>query len=456
MAVERIENLSPNLPPHNLEAEQSVLGAMLVNPNAVTVVAETVAVEDFYRDAHRHVYGAVLKLFDRGEEVDVVTVSAQLERENTLEKAGGREFVHSLADFVPTAANAGHYARIVHEQGMLRSIIRVGSEIFELGSQHPGTVPELLDRCEQLVFAIQQHRGGGDFHLLKEIIVRNFEKLDAMQRDQDVSGVASGFEPIDRLTGGFQPTNLIVLAARPGVGKTSLALNIAHNVAVGTKAPVAIFSLEMSAQELGERLLCSAARVSSHKVRTGTLSGDDYGKLVQAAGELEKADIFIDESAGLNMFELRAKARRLKSKHDLKLIIVDYLQLMSGDGHAENRQQEVAAISRSLKQLGRELQLPIIAVSQLNRAPEVRADREPQLADLRESGAIEQDADMVIFLYEDPRKEQGPQSKGVINVRIAKNRNGPTDTIRLGWVKEYTKFRALPRSDTYDYDDAEV
>ena len=456
MAVERIENLSPNLPPHNLEAEQSVLGAMLVNPNAVAVVAETVAVEDFYRDAHRHVYGAVLKLFDRGEEVDVVTVSAQLERENTLEKAGGREFVHSLADFVPTAANAGHYARIVHEQGMLRSIIRVGSEIFELGSQHPGTVPELLDRCEQLVFAIQQHRGGGDFHLLKEIIVRNFEKLDLMQRDQAVSGVASGFEPIDRLTGGFQPTNLIVLAARPGVGKTSLALNIAHNVAVGTKAPVAIFSLEMSAQELGERLLCSAARVSSHKVRTGTLSGDDYGKLVQAAGELEKADIFIDESAGLNMFELRAKARRLKSKHDLKLIIVDYLQLMGGDGHAENRQQEVAAISRSLKQLGRELQLPIIAVSQLNRAPEVRADREPQLADLRESGAIEQDADMVIFLYEDPRKEQGPQSKGVINVRIAKNRNGPTDTIRLGWVKEYTKFRALPRSDTYDYDDAEV
>ncbi|RPI28230.1 MAG: hypothetical protein EHM52_05245 [Actinomycetota bacterium] len=197
-------------------------------------------------------------------------------------------------------------------------------------------------------------------------------------------------------------------------------------------------------------------RVSSHKVRTGSLSGDDYAKLVQAAGELEKADIFIDESASLNMFELRAKARRLKSKHDLKLVIVDYLQLMAGDGRAENRQQEVAAISRSLKQLGRELQLPIIAVSQLNRAPEVRADREPQLADLRESGAIEQDADMVIFLYEDPRKEQGPQSKGVINVRIAKNRNGPTDTIRLGWVKEYTKFRVLPRSDTYDYDDVEV
>jgi len=456
VAVERIENLTPNLPPHNLEAEQSVLGAMLVNPNAIAVVAETVAVEEFYRDAHRLVYGAVLTLYDRGEEVDVVTVSAQLERENTLDKAGGREFVHSLAEFVPAAANAGHYARIVHEQGMLRSIIRVGSEIFELGSRHPGTVPELLDRCEQLVFAIQQQRGGGEFHLLKDILVNNFAKLDAMQQDQAVSGVASGFEPIDRLTGGFQPTNLIVLAARPGVGKTSLALNIAHNVAIGSKAPVAIFSLEMSAQELGERLLCSAARVSSHKVRTGTLSGDDYGKLVQAAGELEKADIFIDESAGLNMFELRAKARRLKSKHDLKLIIVDYLQLMGGDGRAENRQQEVAAISRSLKQLGRELHLPIIAVSQLNRAPEVRADREPQLADLRESGAIEQDADMVIFLYEDPRKEQGPQSKGVINVRVAKNRNGPTDTIRLGWVKEYTKFRALPRSDTYDYDDAEV
>ena len=380
MAVERIEQLTPNLPPHNLEAEQSVLGAMLVNPNAIAVAAETVAVDDFYRDAHRLVYGAILTLYDRGEEVDVVTVSAELERASKLDKAGGREFVHSLAEFVPTAANAGHYARIVHEQSVLRGIIRAGSEIFELGSQHPGTVPELLDRCEQVVFAIQQQRGGGDFHLLKDVLVSNFEKLDAMQRDQAVSGVACGFEPIDRLTGGFQPTNLIVLAARPGVGKTSLALNIAQNVAQnvaqGGKSPVAIFSLEMSAQELGERLMCSAARVSSHKVRTGSLSGDDYAKLVQAAGELEKADIFIDESAGLNMFELRAKARRLKSKHDLKLVIVDYLQLMSGDGRAENRQQEVAAISRSLKQLGRELHLPIIAVSQLNRAPEVRADRE--------------------------------------------------------------------------------
>jgi replicative DNA helicase len=456
VAVERIEQLAPTLPPHNLEAEQSVLGAMLVNPNAIAVVAETVAVEDFYRDAHRLVYNAVLVLYDRGEEVDVVTVSAQLERENLLDRAGGREFVHSLAEFVPTAANAGHYARIVHEQSMLRSIIRVGAEIFELGNGHPGTVPELLDRCEQLVFAIQQHRGGAEFQILKDILVHNFAKLDAMQEGQALSGVASGFDSIDRLTGGFQPTNLIVLAARPGVGKTSLALNIAHNIAVDEKAPVAIFSLEMSAEELGERLMCSAARVSSHKVRTGSLSGDDYHKLVKAAGELEKADIFIDESAGLNMFELRAKARRLKSRHDLKLIIVDYLQLMSGDGRAENRQQEVSAISRSLKQLGRELHLPIIAVSQLNRAPEARADREPQLADLRESGAIEQDADMVIFLYEDPRKDQGPQSKGVINVRIAKNRNGPTDTVRLGWVKEYTKFRALPRSETYDYDDAEV
>ena len=267
-----------------------------------------------------------------------------------------------------------------------------------------------------------------------------------MQKEHGVSGVATGFEGIDRLTGGFQKANLIVLAARPGVGKTSLALNIAQNVAVDGKAPVAIFSLEMSAQELGERMMCSSARVSSHKVRTGGLSGDDYAKLVQAAGELEKADIFIDDTAGLNMFELRAKARRLKTKSPLSLVIVDYLQLMAGDSRAENRQQEVANISRSLKQLARELDVPVIAVSQLNRSPEARADREPQLADLRESGAIEQDADMVMFIYEDP---SDPSSKGVVKLKIAKHRNGPTGMIRLGFVRDYTKFRTLSQREDY-------
>jgi len=281
------------------------------------------------------------------------------------------------------------------------------------------------------------------------VLVHNFEHLDLLQREQGVTGVASGFEGIDQKTGGFQPANLIVLAARPGVGKTSLALNIAQNVAVDGKAAVAVFSLEMSAHELGERMMCSAARVSSHKVRTGTLSGDDYAKLVQAAGELEKAEIYIDDSAGLNMFELRAKARRLASKVDLSLLIVDYLQLMVGDSRSENRQQEVAAISRSMKQLARELNVPVIAVSQLNRAPEARADREPQLADLRESGAIEQDADLVMFIYEDP---SDPSAKGVIKLKIAKHRNGPTGTVRLGFVRDYTKFRTLAAADEFGFE----
>jgi len=450
MAATRLETATTHLPPHDLEAEQSVLGAVLVNPNAITAVAESLSADDFYRDTHRLIYRAVLTLYDKGEEVDVVTLSAQLEREGVLERAGGREFVHTLAEFVPAAANAAHYAGIVREQSVLRALIRVGNEIAELGYQHPGNTHELLDRCEQKVFAIQQQRRVAEFQHIKEILVRNFEYLEKMQEEGGgVSGVASGFEGIDKLTGGFQKANLIVLAARPGVGKTSLALNIAQTVAVQRKEPVAIFSLEMSAQELGERMMCSSARVSSHKVRTGSLAADDFAKLVQAAGELEKADIFVDDTPGLNMFELRAKARRLQAKHALSLVIVDYLQLMSGDSRAENRQQEVSNISRSMKQLARELDVPVIAVSQLNRSPEARADREPQLADLRESGAIEQDADMVMFLYEDP---SDPASKGVVKLKIAKHRNGPTGLVRLGFVRDYTKFRTLSQAEDYEYD----
>jgi len=448
LAVERLETPTSHLPPHDLEAEQSVLGAMLVNPNAITAVAESLSADDFYRDTHRLIYRAVLALYDKGEEVDVVTLSAQLDREGVLERAGGREFVHTLAEFVPAAANAAHYAGIVREQSVLRALIRVGNEIAELGYQHPGNTHELLDRCEQKVFAIQQQRRVAEFQHIKEILVRNFEDID-IREGGGVSGVASGFEGIDKLTGGFQKADLIVLAARPSVGKTSLALNIAQTVAVEGKKRVAIFSLEMSAQELGERMMCSSARVSSHKVRTGSLSGDDYAKLVQAAGELEKAEIFIDDTAGLNMFELRAKARRLQAKHALSLVIVDYLQLMSGDSRAENRQQEVSNISRSMKQLARELDVPVIAVSQLNRNPEARADREPLLADLRESGAIEQDADMVMFLYEDP---SDPASKGVVKLKIAKHRNGPTGLVRLGFVKDYTKFRTLSQAEGFEYD----
>ncbi len=459
MAVERIEPpASRSLPPHNIEAEQSVLGAMLVNPNAITAVTEVLTADDFYRDTHRLIYRAALTLFERGEEVDVITLSAQLEREGMLERAGGRDFVHTLAEFVPAAANAAHYAGIVREQNVLRSLIRVGNEIAELGYQHPGDTHDLLDRCEQKVFAIQQQRSVGEFEHIKQVLVRNFEHLATLDGERGLTGIGTGFEGIDRLTGGFQRANLIVLAARPGVGKTSLALNIAHHIATegvlvdGGRPAVAIFSLEMSAEELGERLMCSSARVSSHKLRTGSLSPDDHAKLVQAAGLLEKADIFIDDTAGLNMFELRTKARRLQAKQPLSLVIVDYLQLMAGDGRADNRQQEVSNISRSMKQLARELAVPVIAVSQLNRSPEARADKEPQLADLRESGAIEQDADMVMFIYEDP---SDPAAKGVVKVKIAKHRNGPTGLVRLGFVRDYTQFRTLRQTEDFGYGDDE-
>ncbi len=436
-----------HVPPHNLEAEQSVLGSMVINPNAIPVVAELVVAEDFYRETHRLIFAAIHSLYEKGEEVDVVTLGAELERQGVLDRVGGRDFVHTLAEMVPAATNALQYAGIVREQSVLRALIQVGNEIAELGYQHPDEATSLLDRCEQKVFAISQRRRTSEFQHIRDIVTRNFERLEMMQRDTKVSGIATGFADLDRLTGGFQPANLIVLAARPGMGKTSLALNIAQNVSVEGKAPVAVFSLEMSSQELGDRMLCSSARVSSHKLRTPRLlSGDDMAKLIQAAGELEKAELYIDDSAGLNMFELRAKARRLASRKPLSLVIVDYLQLMVGDGRAENRQQEVANISRSLKQLARELSVPVIAVSQLNRAPEVRGDKRPQLSDLRESGAIEQDADLVFFIHSDPKDET---KKGTVELILAKHRNGPTDTVRLGFVRDYTKFRSLSQPDHY-------
>jgi replicative DNA helicase len=449
MAIDTSRQMPGHVPPHNLEAEQSVLGAMVVNPNAIPVAIEQLRDEDFYREGHRLIYRSILTLYDKGDEVDVVTVSAELDRQGVLERVGGRDFIHTLAEIVPAAANAGQYATIVREQSVLRSLIQVGNEIAELGYQHPDTIAALLDRSEQRVFAISQQRRVAEFQHIKDILTANFQRLELMQRDAKVSGVASGFEGIDKLTGGFQPANLIVLAARPSMGKTSLALNIAQTVAVEGKAPVAVFSLEMSAQELGERMMCSAARVSSHKVRTATLSGDDYAKLIQAAGELEKAELYIDDTAGITMFELRAKARRLASKMPLALVIVDYLQLMVGDSRAESRQQEVAGLSRSLKQLARELSVPVIAVSQLNRAPELRQGGRPQLSDLRESGAIEQDADLVMFIHADLKDET---KKGTVEVVIAKHRNGPTGIVRLGFVSDYTKFRTLSSAEGYQYE----
>ncbi len=440
-----------HMQPHDLDAEESLLGAMVVSPNALPIATELVVEDDFYRDTHRIVFRTIRDMYGLGKEVDAVTLSAALEQQGVLERVGGKAFVHTLVEIVPAAANVRQYAEIVRETSVLRQLIKVGNEIAELGYDHPDEARTLLDTCEQKVFAISQHRSSADFEAMSDLVKSTFARIDMIRDGAQLSGVPTGFADIDKTTGGFQPSNLIVLAARPGVGKTSLALNIAHNIGMTGQQSVAIFSLEMSKQEISERMLCSAARVASHRLRSGqTLPNDDYYKLITVAGELEKAPIYVDDTAGLNVFELRAKARRLASRVEPKLglVIIDYLQLMMGDGRADNRQQEVAGISRSLKQLARELDVPVLAVSQLNREVESRAEKKPLLSDLRESGAIEQDADLVIFIYE-PRDEN---AKGVVVVDIAKHRNGPTNIARLGFVRDYTKFRTLKAEEASRYD----
>ena len=440
-----------HMQPHDLDAEESLLGAMVVSPNALPIATELVVEDDFYRDTHRIVFRTIRDMYGLGKEVDAVTLSAALEQQGVLERVGGKAFVHTLVEIVPAAANVRQYAEIVRETSVLRQLIKVGNEIAELGYDHPDEARTLLDTCEQKVFAISQHRSSADFEAMSDLVKSTFARIDMIRDGAQLSGVPTGFADIDKTTGGFQPSNLIVLAARPGVGKTSLALNIAHNIGMTGQQSVAIFSLEMSKQEISERMLCSAARVASHRLRSGqTLPNDDYYKLITVAGELEKAPIYVDDTAGLNVFELRAKARRLASRVEPKLglVIIDYLQLMMGDGRADNRQQEVAGISRSLKQLARELNVPVLAVSQLNREVESRAEKKPLLSDLRESGAIEQDADLVIFIYE-PRDEN---AKGVVVVDIAKHRNGPTNIARLGFVRDYTKFRTLKAEEASRYD----
>ena len=437
--------------PHDLDAEESLLGAMVVSPNALPIATELVVEDDFYRDTHRIVFRTIRDMYGLGKEIDAVTLSAALEAQGVLERVGGKAFVHTLVEIVPAAANVRQYAEIVRETSVLRQLIKVGNEIAELGYDHPDEARTLLDTCEQKVFAISQHRSSADFEAMSDLVKSTFARIDMIRDGAQLSGVPTGFADIDKTTGGFQPSNLIVLAARPGVGKTSLALNIAHNIGMTGQQSVAIFSLEMSKQEISERMLCSAARVASHRLRSGqTLPNDDYYKLITVAGELEKAPIYVDDTAGLNVFELRAKARRLASRVEPKLglVIIDYLQLMMGDGRADNRQQEVAGISRSLKQLARELNVPVLAVSQLNREVESRAEKKPLLSDLRESGAIEQDADLVIFIYE-PRDEN---AKGIVVVDIAKHRNGPTNIARLGFVRDYTKFRTLKAEEASRYD----
>jgi replicative DNA helicase len=429
---------SPHVPPQNLEAEESVLGAMLLSPGAIGAVTEILSATDFYRESHGVVFRACLALYQQGEPVDAITLVDSLEERGELEQVGGRARIHELAALVPATANAAHYARIVREMATLRGLVRAGAEIARLGQDRPGETTDLVDRAEQIVFDLAQQRVTSDFSHIEGL-------LHLYEAGADVTGCPTGFKELDKLTSGFQPGNLIIVAARPSMGKSALALNMAQNLAVRHDVPVALFTLEMSKSEVTQRMMCSEAKVESQSLRTGKLRPEDWPRLTAACDKLMKAPIWVDDTGSITMMEIRSKARRLKSREPtLGLIIVDYLQLMTSGGNSENRVQEVSQISRQLKILARDLEVPILALSQLSRAVEQRHDKRPILSDLRESGSIEQDADLVGFVYRDEYYNgEESDSQGIAELILAKHRNGPTDTIKLSFLKRYAKFADL-------------
>ncbi|NLO27808.1 MAG: replicative DNA helicase [Actinobacteria bacterium] len=431
--------------PQNLDAEISVLGASMLTPNVIPGVSEVIRPHQFYRQAHQRIFEVIEDLFSRGEPVDPITVCEELANRASLDLIGGRSFVHSLVTAVPAATNARQYAEIVRENYYLRSLIKVGGEITEMGYRREHPPMELIDRAEQMVFDISQARVTGEFEPLSELIDENFAELERVASEgHHTIGCQTGFRDLDGIISGFQPSNLVILAARPSMGKTALALNVARNVAVDQHKAVAIFSLEMSKMEIVNRMMCSEARVDSWRVKRGTLQPNEWSRLAAACTPLHTAPIFVDDSASLNLMEIRAKARRLRAKEKtLGLIILDYLQLMMGDVGMENRQQEIARISRGLKILARELEVPVLALSQLSRQVEQRAGNKPVLSDLRESGAIEQDADVVLFIYRDEVYNRESPDKGTAEIIVGKQRNGPIGECRLAFVQNYTRFADL-------------
>ncbi|MHB8171666.1 MAG: replicative DNA helicase [Thermincolia bacterium] len=433
--------LADRVPPQNLDAEQSVLGSMMIDSEAVMKAMETLRPDDFYRDAHKVIFEAILDLSDRSEPIDIITVSEELRQKNALEKVGGVAYVASLANIVPSAANIEYYARIVEEKSLLRNLISASSRIAAMGYEGEEEVEELIDQAERMIFQVAQRKSNKSFVTMHEILMETFDKIEYLYANKgDVTGVPTGFVDLDRMTSGFQPSDLIIVAARPAMGKTSLVLNIAQNTAIKFKTPVALFSLEMSKEQLVQRMLCSEAMIDQHRLRTGKLLEGDWQKLSNAVGPLSKAPIFIDDSVGISIMELRAKCRRLKSEHGLGMIVIDYLQLMQSGRRSESRQQEISEISRSLKALARELSVPVVALSQLSRAVEQSADKKPNLSHLRESGAIEQDADIVSFIYRDEYYNPESEEKGIAEIIIAKHRNGPVGSVKLGFLSEFTKF----------------
>ncbi len=436
------------VPPQNVEAEKSVLGSMLIDQEAIGAAIEALDEQWFYEDAHRKIYKSVVDLYQERKNVDLITLSEKLRSEGLLDQIGGVTYLSSIIDAVPTSANVEHYAHIVKEKGILRRLIQNATSIITDSYKCNGNIEEAVDNAERLIFEVADLKQKRESAHMKDLIREGMEKLDLLyQRKEHITGVATGFTKFDNMTSGLQESDLIVLAGRPSMGKSALAVSIAERIGIEGKKGVALFSLEMSKEQLVQRMLCSQARVDAHKVRSGFLAPSDWPKLTAAAGKLSNSKIIIDDTPAISALELRAKARRLKANNDIDLIVLDYLQLMRGSVRSDNRQQEISEISRSLKALARELKVPIIALSQLSRAVESRQDHRPQLSDLRESGAIEQDADVVILLMREEYYNPTEENKGVTDLIIAKQRNGPVGTVKLAFIKEYMRFENLAHGD---------
>ena len=435
--------------PHNLDAEKSVLGAILIHNEAFNHAAELIDSKDFFRIAHTRIFEKMIRLSERGDAIDFVTLKEELSKSGELEDVGGPAYIASLADGVPRSANVEYYARIVKEKATLRNLIHSANKILAEAYEAEQEPDLLLDEAERQIFAIAEDRIRAGFTPLRDLVQSSFTTIEKLQSHKGlVTGVPSGFIDLDEMTSGLQPSDLVLVAARPSMGKTSFVLNIAQHVGTATDMTVGFFSLEMSKEQLFMRMLTSEARIDAHRFRTGFLNEKDYGRLSHALGTLAEAKVFIDDSASIGVLEMRAKARRLKAEHGLNLLIIDYIQLMQGRGRFESRQAEIASISRSLKGLAKELNLPIVALSQLSRASETRSDHRPQLSDLRESGALEQDADVVLFIYraEQYRDSDGnpnTEEQGTAEIIIGKQRNGPIGTVKLAFIKEHTRFENL-------------
>lgn len=439
-----------NIPPQSLEAEESLLSAILIENDTLLDIIEILSPEDFYRSAHQKIFSAAIDLFAKNEPVDLVTLTNKLRESGHLEAIGGATYLAALVDEVPMAANAQHYAKIVHDKACLRRLIEKANDITKQCFEDRGNVDEILDFAESAIFEISENKIKPAFYPLSKIIEENIDTLEERQGNKSlITGIATGFNDLDSLTSGLQKSDLIILAGRPSMGKTAFALNIARNVAADTHTPVAVFSLEMAKEQLSMRMLCSEARIDSGRLRSGFFSKDDWYKLTNAAGLLAEAPIFIDDSPDISAMDIRAKSRRLKMDKDIGLIIIDYLQLMKTRGTAERRDLEISEISRSLKILAKELDLPVVALSQLNRKLEERSDKRPLLSDLRESGALEQDADVVAFIYRDEvyhRDENNP-NRGTAEILLKKQRNGPTGEVKLKFFDSYTRFENLTTRD---------